>query len=86
MYHVYKDNNTNNKSTKPNDALHGAGGENHYFIFQIIIKTHNRQIFTNGINPYNIDIEYIWHTDNLHIGEGIKFQGRPRRQHRWRKY
>ena len=45
-------------------------------------KMHNSRNLTNGINPLKIDIKYIRHAYNLHIGVGMKFQGRPRRQRR----
>ena len=38
IYDMYKGNNAKNKSTRPNNALNGAEGNNNYCIFQINIK------------------------------------------------
>ena len=35
---MYKDNNTDNRSTVPKNQLFGAEGNNHSYIYQTIIK------------------------------------------------
>ena len=55
IYNIYKGNNTNNRSTSPNNALNCMEGNNHSCIFQIIIKCTIAQTLANGIKPFKID-------------------------------